>query len=126
LIYTSSGPSSFSKERIEVFAGRSVGVLEDFRRLELRSEAGRRKRRQWFQPDKGHRREVEAFIQAVRSGEDMPIKADSLIETTLVSLAVLESLRRREPVGILDLKRGLGENPPRPKESTFEEGPSTT
>jgi predicted dehydrogenase len=117
LVYTSNGPSSFSKERIEVFAGRAAGVLEDFRRLELRSESGGQKRRQWFQADKGHRAEVAAFIQAIRAGDDMPIPADSLIDTTLVSLAVLESLRRKAPVMIADLRRAFDEpaalpNPP--------------
>ncbi len=41
--YLANGDKSFSKERIEVFGGGTVAVLEDFRRLELdsrREEAG--------------------------------------------------------------------------------------
>ena len=35
LIYTALGSAEFSKERIEIFAGGGVGVIDDFRSLSL-------------------------------------------------------------------------------------------
>ena len=100
LLYTTQGPPSFSKERIEVFAAGRVGVLEDFRGLWLESSSGRRKRRRLFRADKGHAAELAAFVEAVRTGAPMPIPLESLLATTLVSLAAVESLRRHTPIDL--------------------------
>ena len=103
LAYSCSGPASFSKERIEVFAGGNAGVLQDFRRLEMHTQGKRSRSRKLLEADKGHRAEVAAFIAAIRSAFPMPIAADSLIMTTLVALAALESIRRGEPIRLEDL-----------------------
>lgn len=100
LAYTSAGPDSFGKERVEAFAGGRVGVLEDFRHLHLQDRTGRPQRRKLMRADKGHARELAAFVAALREGRDMPIAVDSLIQTTRVSLAAVESMRRGEPVPI--------------------------
>jgi hypothetical protein len=57
-----------------------------------------------LQADKGHRNEVVAFVSALRSGQNMPIDFESLLTTTLVSLAALESIRRGELIVIEDLQ----------------------
>ncbi len=64
--YLANGDKSASKERVEVFGGGSVAILEDFRRLEL-VRGGRRQitRARWAQ-DKGHKTEMRAFIDALR------------------------------------------------------------
>lgn len=111
LAYTSQGPASFGKERVEVFAGGCVGVLEDFRRLHLHAAGKRPRKRKLLQADKGHRRELEAFLLAVRRGEPMPILAESLVATTLVSLAASSGIRRPEPIAIADLQRELRADP---------------
>ena len=55
--YLANGDKSFAKERVEVFCGGMLAVLDDFRRLET-YHAGRRSRvqRSWLRQDKGHRR----------------------------------------------------------------------
>ena len=108
LAYTSTGPSSFSKERLEVFAGGCAGVLEDFRRLQFHASGKRPKQRKLLQADKGHGTELAAFIAALHSGADMPIGADSLVATTLVSLAALESIQRGQPISLAALENELG------------------
>jgi predicted dehydrogenase len=100
LFYTSAGSPAYSKERVEVFAGGCVGVLDDFRRLELHATGKRAKQHKLFQADKGHRDELAAFIAVVRAGGEMPIAAESLVATTLVSFAALESVRCGQPVAI--------------------------
>ncbi|MBN2474000.1 MAG: bi-domain-containing oxidoreductase [Pirellulales bacterium] len=104
LAYTSTGPSSFSKERIEVFAGGHAGVLEDFRRLQLHADGKRSVRRKLVRADKGHQAELTEFIAALRTGGNLPIEFESLVATTLVSLATLKSVQRGEPTPIASLQ----------------------
>ncbi len=103
LNYTTSGPTSYSKERIEAFAGGNVGALEDFRTLYLESANGKRQRQRLFRPDKGHLEEMSGLIEAMRLGSEMPVQPASLLLTTLTSFAAVESTSRPRPVTISDL-----------------------
>jgi len=107
LLYTTRGTPAFGKERVEVFSGGNIAVLEDYRRLELVRSGGGSRRRRALRADKGHRAELEAFLASVRRAEPMPISIDSLVDTTLASFAVVESLRRGEPVTLSELKELL-------------------
>lgn len=103
LLYTTRGPASFSKERIEVYAGEAVGVIDDFRRLELVPPEGRRRVHRLWRADKGHATELRAFVEAVCGGTAMPITGESLMATTVTSLAAVESIRRQQPVRCAEL-----------------------
>ncbi len=107
LAYTSVGPPSYSKERIEAFAGGCAAVLEDFRQLQLYGQGKRPQRRKLVKADKGHAAEVAAFVGALRTGTEMPIDVQSLIATTLVSLATLQSVQRGQPIEIAKLQEEL-------------------
>ncbi len=67
VIYLANGDKTFPKERIEVFVGGRVAVLDDFRTLELVSEGKRQVIHSRLRQDKGHRAEWEAFSQAMIS-----------------------------------------------------------
>jgi len=67
LVYTAMGDPGQSKERLEVYAGGKMAVLDDFRALTT-SAGGRRRTRKLARPDKGYDAEVAAFVEAVRSG----------------------------------------------------------
>lgn len=107
LTYTSVGPPGFSKERVEVFSGGCAGVLEDFRHLTLHSTGRRPRRRKSMQSDKGHAHEVAQFVAALKEAREMPIRGDSLIDTTLVGFAVLRSLHGGGPIEIARLREEL-------------------
>src|SRR5262249_1928900 len=53
--YLANGDKSYSKERVEVFGGGSVAVLNDFRRLELVAGSRKHVLRSLLRQDKGHR-----------------------------------------------------------------------
>ena len=91
ITYLANGDKSYSKERVEVFGGGSVAVLEDFRRLEL-IRGGRKSvlRSRWRQ-DKGHRREWESFLNAVGTGAPEPIPFRETAATMLATFALEES-----------------------------------
>src|SRR5260370_19986675 len=61
LSYLANGDRAFSKERLEVFGGGAVAVLEDFRRLELVRDGRQQTVRSRSRQDKGHRGEWEGF-----------------------------------------------------------------
>jgi len=105
--YASCGPSTYSKERVEIFAGGSVGVIEDFRRAQWQHSRGRTQSRKLSTPNKGHGDQLRHFIEAVGKGETMPIPVASLMETTLVTLAAVRSMGSGQPVQLDDLQQEL-------------------
>jgi predicted dehydrogenase/threonine dehydrogenase-like Zn-dependent dehydrogenase len=89
--YLANGDKSASKDRVEVFGGGAVAILEDFRRLEL-VRNGRKKitRARWSQ-DKGHKAEMHAFIDALRGKTPPPISFEQIVGSTLATLRVQNS-----------------------------------
>jgi polar amino acid transport system substrate-binding protein len=94
--YLATGDRAFPKERIEVYGGGLVAVLDDFRRLEV-WRGGRRKASKRLQQDKGFDRELAAFIEAARTGGEMPIAWRSLALTTLAALRIIGALGSGKP-----------------------------
>ena len=89
--YLANGDRTFSKERVEVFGGSAVAVLEDFRNLELVRHGDKQSYRSRLRQDKGHRAEWSAFVNAIRKGGPAPIAYEDILVTTLTTLKALES-----------------------------------
>ena len=89
--YLANGDRSFSKERIEVFGGGAVAVLEDFRRLDL-VRGGRKEtiHSRWRQ-DKGHSSEWSEFARSMREHGEAPIRFEDLVCSTLATIRIDES-----------------------------------
>lgn len=98
--YLANGDKSYSKERLEVFGGGSVAVLEDFRRLELVRSGKKRVFRSLLRQDKGHRGEWQAFITAIQTGSDSPIPFGEIVRTMLATFALEESRCLGRPVAV--------------------------
>ena len=96
LVYSGSGDPRFPKERLEAFGGGVAAVLDDFR--ELTVQRGGKRRRWKSAQDKGHRAEVARFLAAAR-GEVEPPPARSYLDSTRITLALVESLRSGAAVG---------------------------
>ncbi|PWH12559.1 MAG: hypothetical protein DDG60_12270 [Anaerolineae bacterium] len=90
--YLANGDKSFPKERVEVFCGGSVAVLDDFRTLETVKD-GKKKTVKLASQDKGHFNEMQALVRAIREGIP-PIPYDQLIGVTQASFAAVESIRK--------------------------------
>lgn len=89
--YLSNGDRAFSKERLEVFGGGAVAVLDDFRELEMVRFGKKSVDRSRWKQDKGHRAEWRAFAECVRSGSPEPVPFESIVSTTLTTLCILKS-----------------------------------
>ncbi len=92
ITYMANGDRAYSKERLEVFGGGSVAVLEDFRRLDMVRLGRKRIVRSRFRQDKGHAAELQAFFSSIRDGGATPIPFAEIIEVTLATFAAAESL----------------------------------
>ncbi|MGY6656507.1 bi-domain-containing oxidoreductase [Amycolatopsis sp. TRM77291] len=103
IAYTTNGASAFPKETIDLTADGKVLKFDDFARA---SVFGRKKWASSRIPkgrDKGQEAELEAFVDALSTGVAMPVSVESLVSTTLATLAVNRSLETGMPVRI-----GLG------------------
>jgi predicted dehydrogenase/threonine dehydrogenase-like Zn-dependent dehydrogenase len=94
--YLANGDRTYAKERMEVFGGGRVAVLDDFRRVETSVGGRRQVQRSWLRQDKGHRGEWEAFVAAVGQGGPPPIPYRHLLGVTRASFAAATSLRTGE------------------------------
>lgn len=97
IIYQANGDSSIPKEYLEVSAMQKSAILQNFERVDFYS-GGKKKSKNYF--GKGHKEEVEAFINAIRKGESSPIELDSLYFTTQSTFAIVESLRTGKPIEV--------------------------
>ena len=99
LHYITSGHRSYPKERIDVFVDGKVVTLDNFRRL---NGYGWRKRRRknLFRQDKGHRAEIRSFVANVSQGGAPLIRPSTLWNVTAATLCAMESLATGEAVGV--------------------------
>jgi polar amino acid transport system substrate-binding protein len=98
IIYTANGDRRLEKERLEVFGGGRSAVIEDFRRLSLYS--GGKCTATKSSPDKGHRAEIMALVNAVHQGRPSPVPFEESVLATRATFAILESLSKGQPIDL--------------------------
>lgn len=94
LLYLANGDRSVPKEFFEIFCQGSVARLDDFRTLEL-VRNGKLQKFKTAQ-DKGHRREIQLTIDAIRSGGPSPIPFEELVEVTETTFLIQQALATAE------------------------------
>ncbi len=90
--YLANGDKSIPKERVEVFCGGMVAVLDDFVSLQVTKE-GKTKEERGAQ-DKGWVNEWKAFVKSIHEGGEPPIPYEQLIGVTQSTFAAVESIRQ--------------------------------
>jgi predicted dehydrogenase len=95
-----NGDHAFPKERVEVFGGGAVAVLDNFRRLELVRQGRKKVYKSRLRQDKGHRGEWEAFVAAVQHGGPPPISFHELIASTVTTFGIQNAQRSDKPVDV--------------------------
>lgn len=87
--YFSNGQKELPKERLEVFAGGVVAIIDDFKSVVTYGKTVSEKS---GKQDKGHAKEVELFMNSIREGKNAPIPFDEIYHSMLVTFKVLESI----------------------------------
>jgi predicted dehydrogenase len=98
--YLSSGDRRYPKERVEVFGGGAVGVIENFKEASFIRGGRVRRAKKWFRADRGHRAEMETLAGSIIENGPAPVRFEEYLCTTRATLAVLESLREGKPVEV--------------------------
>ena len=96
--YFANGSNRFPKERLEVFAGGGIAVLDNFKTLRGYGWSGIRKARLWRQ-DKGQAACAVATVQSFLSGVEAPIPFEEIIEVATLTCELVASLRAQSPRG---------------------------
>jgi predicted dehydrogenase/threonine dehydrogenase-like Zn-dependent dehydrogenase len=96
--YLANGDKAFPKERLEVFSGGRVAVLDDYRSLYLLKDGRKQVFHSRLRQDKGHRAEMEAFVSAITGHGPVPIPYDHLFSVTRASFAAVVALRTGEAI----------------------------
>lgn len=96
--YFSNGNKAYSKERIEIYSQEKTLILDNFQSLKgfgfknfssLKTSL-----------DKGHKRQFELLIDKIKNGGEPLIPFDEIINTTKVSFAAIESLKKQSWIEI--------------------------
>jgi predicted dehydrogenase/threonine dehydrogenase-like Zn-dependent dehydrogenase len=98
LVYLANGDKAVAKEFFEVFCAGSIARIDDFKTFSL-SQDGETETSKSAQ-DKGHRREMELTVAAMKQGNPAPIAFRDLIEVTRATFAIEEAIRTQKTVAI--------------------------
>jgi predicted dehydrogenase/threonine dehydrogenase-like Zn-dependent dehydrogenase len=96
--YLANGDKSFPKERVEVFCGGQIAVLDDFVSLQTIKD-GKKKEERGAQ-NKGWVDEWKVFARAIREGGAPPIPYEQLIGVTKATFAAVEAIRKKRAIDI--------------------------
>jgi predicted dehydrogenase len=90
--YLANGDKTFPKERIEVFCAGTVGVLDDFRSLEIVSAGRRQVIRSPLGQDKGHAAAWAGFLASVKAGGPPPIPYEQILAVSRMAIRAAQQL----------------------------------
>jgi predicted dehydrogenase/threonine dehydrogenase-like Zn-dependent dehydrogenase len=97
--YIANGDPSFPKERLEIFGGGRVSVIDNWRKFEICGRGMHVRESSMFTSKKGLAEELQRFVTGIREGK-APISLESLIQTTKATFAIQASLRHGRPVAV--------------------------
>ena len=95
--YLANGDKSFAKERVEVFCGGKIAVLDDYRSLQMVENGNRRVVKSSFKQDKGHFGEMQALVHSIQIGI-APIPYEQLLGVSRAMFSAIRSLRNNGEV----------------------------
>jgi len=99
IAYYANGDKGLAKERVEIYSLGRTAVINDFKEVAIYA-GGKRSVKKLLSRDKGQKHEVDTFIRSITDRCDNPIPIEELFSTSLVTFAIIESLRSSLPVDI--------------------------
>jgi predicted dehydrogenase/threonine dehydrogenase-like Zn-dependent dehydrogenase len=99
ITYVANGDKSFPRERIEIFGGGKVCVIDDFKLITFIC-SGKKKGMKKFGIDRGYYNEFEVFFSAVKDDKTIPVDIEEYVFTTLATFGIMESIKTGVPVNI--------------------------
>jgi len=104
IVYLSNGNRHLPKEYLELSTGGLSAAIHDFKKLNVYGKSTVEKK--FPKQDKGHQKEMELVAKALKAGNPFPISVDDVLDTTWVTFALLESIKRNgQQIHIPEFKR---------------------
>jgi len=94
LTYTALGSNEFPKEQMEIFLDGKVLMLDDYKQLRIHGSNAKGVTSKLT--DKGHKRELEAFAEALEKGGEWPIPLWQQLQATEIALQVEKLIQSKE------------------------------
>jgi predicted dehydrogenase len=101
ILYVASGNKHFQRERVEVFGGGVVGIINNFKEAVLVEGRSKKRMRNWFDVDRGHREEMKILQQVVCKRQMPPVSLEEYVYVSLATFAAERSLRDGKPVQVI-------------------------
>jgi predicted dehydrogenase/threonine dehydrogenase-like Zn-dependent dehydrogenase len=98
ITYAANGDTSIPKERIVMSSANASAVMDNFSTLTM--ARGNKQTVKKSSGDKGHKAEIQAFMDAIRNKKPFVIPYASLLTTSRATFAVMRSLNLKEPVSM--------------------------
>lgn len=98
ITYVSGGEKRYPRERVEVFGGSAVGVIENFKAATFTRRGRTQRTGNWLSVDRGHRGEIQVLVDVVRKGGAPPVSFEEYIYTSLATFGIEDSLRQGVPI----------------------------
>jgi len=100
--YVTSGDPRYPKERMEAFGHGAAAKMDNFSSGEVWRK-GRVKKVRALSANKGQKEQMNAFVDSLQTGGQMPIKFLSLLNTTAVTIAAEMSIARGRVVSVAEV-----------------------
>ena len=100
LTYTALGAPDHPKELIDVYSDGRVFSIHDFK--SLRADGGELKPAKSRVPDKGHKAEIAAFVDAIQAGGPWPLPLRDQVQATRIALDVEAAISAASAAGPAD------------------------
>ncbi|MBN2571479.1 MAG: bi-domain-containing oxidoreductase [Ignavibacteriales bacterium] len=91
LLYLANGDKNLPKEYCEIFSGGKTAIMQDFKKIILYQNSKSYTIK--FDSKKGHKEEVEYFINLLRGKIENKLSFESIYTTTLITLKVHDSIK---------------------------------
>jgi len=98
--YFSNGSKKLFKEYIEVYKSGMVGIIRDFKEIEI-FESKKRFKKKLRSQDKGQKKMIASFFEAIKTGKPSPISFDELYSATEATFNIINSIRTGKIVSAL-------------------------
>ncbi|MFZ2147471.1 MAG: bi-domain-containing oxidoreductase [Sedimentisphaerales bacterium] len=100
ICYFANGSKRLSKEYIEVYQSGLIGIIRDFKELNIFSN-GKPERKKLLNQNKGQAFMMRTFVDGIKNGGAPTIRADEIFAVTRTTFGIIESLRNHQAVSIL-------------------------
>nr|WP_232619275.1 bi-domain-containing oxidoreductase [Acetomicrobium sp. S15 = DSM 107314] len=100
IAYVAGGDKSYSREKVEVFGGGTVGLIDNFKKAVFVRGGRRKVKKSFLSIDRGYEGEFEALISAIERGGPPPVAFEEYVKTTMATFAIEQSLVEGKPMGV--------------------------